>query len=62
MAKKLDSDKPTRRIAERLLDMPPKPHQEMKFGKTKNAPKNRKSGQQQRGAFTRANLALKPAF
>jgi hypothetical protein len=42
MAKKLDLDKPTLRIAERLLDMPAKPHQEKKLGKTKNAPKKQK--------------------
>jgi hypothetical protein len=28
-------DEPTRRIAERLLNMPPKPHKEMKLGKRK---------------------------
>jgi hypothetical protein len=28
-------DAPTRRIAERLLSMPPKPHKEMKLGKRK---------------------------
>jgi hypothetical protein len=28
-------DEPTRRIAERLLSMPPKPHKEMKLGKRK---------------------------
>jgi hypothetical protein len=32
---KPDLDEPTRRIAERLLNMPPKPHAEMKLGKTK---------------------------
>jgi hypothetical protein len=28
-------DEPTRRIAERLLSMPPKPHSQMKIGKRK---------------------------
>jgi len=28
-------DEPTRRIAERLLSTPPKPHKEMKLGKLK---------------------------
>jgi hypothetical protein len=35
MTKKPDLDEPTRRIAERLLSMPPKPHKEMKLGKSK---------------------------
>jgi hypothetical protein len=39
MAKKPDLDEPTRRIAERLLSMPPKPHKEMKIGKLKAKPK-----------------------
>jgi hypothetical protein len=35
MAKKPDLDEPTRRIAERLLSTPPKPHSAMKLGKRK---------------------------
>jgi hypothetical protein len=35
MAKKPDLDEPTLRIAERMLHMPPKPHDEMKRGKGK---------------------------
>jgi hypothetical protein len=35
MAKEPDLDEPTRRIAERLLSMPPKPHKEMRLGKRK---------------------------
>jgi hypothetical protein len=35
MAKKPDLDEPTRQIAERLLNMPPKPHSEMRVGKRK---------------------------
>jgi hypothetical protein len=36
-------DEPTRRIAERLLSMPPKPHKDMKLGqhKAKATPKTR---------------------
>jgi hypothetical protein len=33
MAQKPNLDEPTRRIAERLLNMPPNPHDEMKLGK-----------------------------
>lgn len=44
MAKKPDLDEPTRRIAERLLSMPPKPHDQMKLGKSKTAvPKKEKT-------------------
>jgi hypothetical protein len=35
-------DEPTRRIAERLLNMPPKHHKDMKFGKTRAAGTRRK--------------------
>jgi hypothetical protein len=35
MTKKPDLDEPTRQIAERLLNTPPKPHKEMKIGKRK---------------------------
>ena len=34
-SQKPNIDEPTRRIAERLLSMPPKPHKEMKLGKRK---------------------------
>lgn len=41
MAKKPELDEPTRQLAERLLKMPPKSHDEMKVGKTKaNRPKS----------------------
>jgi hypothetical protein len=40
-ARKPDLDELTRRIAERMLSMPPKRHEEMKIGKAK--PKLRKS-------------------
>jgi hypothetical protein len=45
-AKKPDLDEPTRRIAERLLNTPPKPHKEMKLGKsrTKANPKTNPTG------------------
>jgi hypothetical protein len=42
MTKKPYLDEPTRRIAERLLSMPPKPHSEMKLGKRKSATKKHK--------------------
>jgi hypothetical protein len=35
MAKKSDLDEPTRQIAERLINMPPKQHKDMKLGKSK---------------------------
>jgi hypothetical protein len=35
MEKKPQLDEATRRIAERMLRMPPKPHEEMKVGKSK---------------------------
>jgi hypothetical protein len=35
MAQKPDLDEPTRQIAERLLNMPPKQHKDMKVGKHK---------------------------
>lgn len=35
MAKKPDLDEPTLRIMERMVNMPPKPHDEMKIGKPK---------------------------
>jgi hypothetical protein len=35
MTKKPDLDEATRRIAERLLNTPPKPHKEMKLGNRK---------------------------
>jgi hypothetical protein len=37
MAKDPKIDETTRRIAERILRMPPKPHDEMKIGKPKPA-------------------------
>jgi hypothetical protein len=38
MAKKPDLDEPTLRIAERMLRMPPKPHDQMKLGKPRGKP------------------------
>jgi hypothetical protein len=38
MAKKPERDEDTRQIAERLMKMPPKHHQEMKVGKRKPKP------------------------
>jgi hypothetical protein len=35
MAQKPDLDESTRQIAERLLNMPPKQHKDMKLGKSK---------------------------
>jgi hypothetical protein len=35
MTKKPQLDEATRRIAERMLAMPPKPHEQMKVGKAK---------------------------
>ena len=35
-SKKPDLDEPTLRIAQRMLSMPPKPHDEMKLGKPRN--------------------------
>jgi hypothetical protein len=40
-SKKPQLDEATRRIAQRMLSMPPKPHDEMKVGKSK--PAKRKS-------------------
>jgi hypothetical protein len=39
MAKKPDLDDATLQIAERMLRMPPKPHEEMKVGKAKRTPR-----------------------
>jgi hypothetical protein len=41
MAKKPALDEPTRQLAERLLRMPPKPHDEMKVGRKRVAAKKR---------------------
>jgi hypothetical protein len=38
MAKKPELDDVTRQIAERMLSMPPKPHDEMKLGKPRGKP------------------------
>jgi hypothetical protein len=50
-SKKPQLDEATRRIAERMLSMPPKPHDEMKVGKPKPAkgksPKKRTTGKGQ---------------
>ena len=35
MTKKPQLDEATRKLAERMLRMPPKPHEEMKIGKNK---------------------------
>jgi hypothetical protein len=47
-SKKVELDETTRRIAERMLHMPPKPHEEMKIGKPKpskgESPAKRTSG------------------
>jgi hypothetical protein len=43
MEKKPDLDEQTRRIAERLLNTPPKPHDEMKLGKSKKLVGNPKT-------------------
>ncbi len=54
MAKNPDLDEPTRRIAERLLNTPPKPHADMKLGKSKAKASNSPSAKNERK--TRPNL------
>jgi hypothetical protein len=49
MAKKPDLDAPTLQIAQRLLRMPPKPHEEMKIGRPRN-PKHKNSQRKPKAA------------
>src|SRR5260370_28656147 len=41
MVKKPDLDEPTRKIAQRMLSMPPKRHERMKIGKAKTPPRKK---------------------
>lgn len=50
MAKTPDLDEATRKIAERLLNMPPKQHKDMKLGKLKEKRKSVASSKPKSGA------------
>jgi hypothetical protein len=50
MAKKPDLDEPTLQLMERMLRMPPKPHDEMKLGKKRKVgPKGMSKKMKQKG-------------
>jgi hypothetical protein len=63
-AKKPDLDEPTRRIAERLLNMAPKQHKDMKLGKSKTKAKGDFAEPLQRRAnkMNRLNAVSAPRF
>jgi hypothetical protein len=56
MIRKPSLDEQTLRIAESMLRMPPKQHDEMKIANQKIYPSNRKRGQLARAVFIRAKL------